>query len=74
MSMFDKVRSGELTKRGFERTLAGYQTQKAMLIIDKAKYGPELYFSKMNELEMCINMTQLFIDKYEEIASKKKIG
>jgi hypothetical protein len=66
--MFAKVRSGELSKEGFVKTLNGYQADKLELMRNHERYGAELFKSKMRDLDMSISMVELFIEKFDDIA------
>lgn len=68
MSLFSKVRSGQLNKDGFLRTLASYEAERIELRRNEASYGPDLFKSKLRDIDMSISMIQLFIDKFDDIA------
>lgn len=73
MNMFGKIRNGQLTREEFERSLAGYKTDKVILQRNAGKFGPELFQSKLREIEMSISMCELFIEKFEEISKDLKV-
>ena len=69
--MFHKIRNGELTREGFEKSLATYQRDKIVLLRNAQKFGLELFKTKLQELEMSISMVELFLEKFDDIKKAK---
>ncbi len=68
MSMFQKIRKGELTKDAFVAQLNKYQSDKIELQRNATKFGPDLFKSKLKELEMSISFCEIFLEKFDDIA------
>lgn len=67
MSLFSKIRAGELTLESFQRQLTDYETKRIELMRNKDGFGAELFQSKMRDLDLAISFTQIFIEKFQEI-------
>ncbi len=71
MNLFKKIKSGELTKDGCVKTLAGYQLDKYELMRNAKYYSPEAFKSKMSEIDTSINLVEILVDKFDEIRDSK---
>lgn len=70
MSLFKKVRDGQISIDAFERQLNAYEVERLELQRNAGQYGAELFKSKMRDIDMSISMIQIFIDKFDEIKVK----
>ena len=68
MSLFTKVRSGELTREGFEKSLATYLNDRVVLQRNAQRFGAELFQSKLKDIEMSISICELFLENFDKIA------
>jgi hypothetical protein len=67
--MFNKIRSGELSKDAFESQLAQYEKEKIVIRRNASDLSPEFVKEKLRDLDLSISFTQIFIDKFDEIVN-----
>lgn len=67
MSLFNKIRAGELSLESFQRQLMDYEAKRIELMRNRDGFGAELFQSKMRDLDLAISFTQIFIEKFQEI-------
>lgn len=67
MSLFNKIRAGELSLESFQRQLIDYEAKRIELMRNRDGFGAELFQSKMRDLDLAISFTQIFIEKFQEI-------
>jgi hypothetical protein len=68
MSLFHKIQSGELTREGFEKSLATYQSDKIILQRNALKFSADAFQSKLKDLEMSITICLLFLENFDELS------
>lgn len=67
MSLIQKIKDNQVTKQAFVNQLNQYQIDKIELQRNAGAYGPELFKSKMRELDLAISYTEIFIEKFDDI-------
>ena len=67
-NVFRAIRNGQLSKDAFVAQLNKYETDKIELQRNAIKFGPELFKSKLKEIEMSISFCEIFLSKYDDIA------
>lgn len=70
--MFKKIKDGQLSKTAFKKQLTVYQAQLIELRRNASMYGPDLFKSKIKELEFFISFTEIFLEKFDDIVKGSK--
>lgn len=68
--LFKGIGKGLITKKACELMLEAYRRDRTTLQRTKAKYGLDLYNSKMNDINMSIDLMKIIIQRYEQIAKE----
>ncbi len=74
MNLFKGIQSKELSKDAFANTLAVYEGQRSMLVRNREHISPEMYASRLRDLDMSVKIAKLFVDNFKKIAQGKTKG
>lgn len=72
MSLFNKIRSGEITKAGLESSLAKFEADKIDLASKRKHFGPELFAKQIAEINFGIELLKGVIDRYDDLRMPMK--